>query len=330
MDQFLSWLTGLFAAIVPHAGAAPEPVFLGYVEAQYVYVAAPSPGMIEDLAIAEGDVVKKGEVLFVLSHGQQHAQLDAAEARVAAAQASVDNLKTGSRVEDVDVIRASLMQAEAQLRQTEAQLGLAQASWTRSQELFAAGLIPKARLDTDKSAHDSAAAAKASAEAQVAQLSAQLEVAELPARDAQLANAEANLLAAEADAARARSDLADRTIVAPVSGRIETLFFTGGEIAATGVPVVELLPANAMEIKFYVGESERAGLALGDVLSVHCDGCADALTATLSHLAADPQFTPPVIYSRDERSRLVFLAQAELADADNLLPGQPVSVELAP
>jgi HlyD family secretion protein len=330
MDEFLSWLTGLFAAIVPHAGAAPEPMFLGYVEAEYVYIAAPSPGTIEDLAIAEGDLVEKGEVLFVLSHNQQQAQFDAAEARVAAAQANVDDLKTGSRVEEVDVIRASLMQAEAQLRQAEAQLELARASWTRSQELFSSGIIPKARLDADQSTHDSAAAAKASAEAQVAQLRAQLEVAELPARDAQLANAEANLIAAEADAARARSDLADRTVVAPVSGRVETLFFTGGEIAAAGVPVVELLPANAMEVKFYVGESERAGLTLGDTLSVHCDGCADAFGATLSRIAADPQFTPPVIYSRDERSRLVFLAEAELADPGNLLPGQPVSVELAP
>ncbi len=85
-----------------------------------------------------------------------------------------------------------------------------------------------------------------------------------------------------------------------------------------------------MEVKFYVNEAARSSLSLGDTLSVHCDGCADTMTATLSRIATDPQFTPPVIYSRDERSRLVFLAQAEFAAPANLLPGQPVSVELAP
>jgi HlyD family secretion protein len=90
---------------------------------------------------------------------------------------------------------------------------------------------------------------------------------------------------------------------------------------------VALLPADALKVKFYVGEAERATLALGDTVGVSCDGCAEALTAQLSFFASDPQFTPPIIYSRDERMRLTFLAEATLESGAGLLPGQPVTVE---
>jgi HlyD family secretion protein len=315
MDEFLAWIAGLFAAIIPGHAATP-PQFLGYVEADYVYAAAPSPGTIETIGVAEGAIVSAGDVLFVLAHAQQESQLAAAEARVAAAEASVENLKTGGRSAEIEVARANLQQAEAQL-------ALANAALARTQQLFDQGLSPQAKLDQDQATADSAVA-------RVAQLKAQLAVTELPARDAQLANAEAMLAAARADAETARVALSDRTIVAPVSGRVETLFFSAGETAAVGVPVVSIIPDDALKVKFYVGEMERVNLKIGDVLSVSCDGCETPLSATVSQIASQPQFTPPVIYSRDERSRMVFMAEATLADASGLLPGQPVTVGTAP
>jgi HlyD family secretion protein len=311
MDEFLGWIAGLFAAIIPGHAAAP-PQFLGYVEADYVYAAAPSPGTIESIAVGEGSTVNAGDVLFVLAHAQQTSQLAAAEARVTAAEATVENLKTGGRSAEIEVARANLDQAEAQL-------ALANTALARTNELFDKGLAPQARLDTDQATADSAVA-------RVAQLRAQLEVTELPARDAQLANAEAMLVAAQADAERARSDLSDRTIVAPVDGLVETLFYSAGETAAAGVPVLSIIPVDALEVKFYVGETERVNLKLGDTVSVTCDGCEAPISAILTHLASQPQFTPPVIYSRDERNRMVFLAEATLMDASGLLPGQPVTV----
>jgi HlyD family secretion protein len=81
-----------------------------------------------------------------------------------------------------------------------------------------------------------------------------------------------------------------------------------------------------MLVKFYVSEADRQGLALGQQLSVSCDGCAEGLTATISHFSSDPQFTPPIIYSRDERNRLVFLTEATMDEQNSVLPGQPVSI----
>ncbi|MHB1103467.1 MAG: HlyD family secretion protein [Devosia sp.] len=312
MDQFLSWLTGLVAIVIPGFGATPEPSWNGYVEADYVYVAAAAPGVIETIAVKEGEAVERGELLFVLRQDQQLALLRAAEARIAVAVANTQNLMTGSRAEEVQVIRASLGKADADL-------ALAEASLARSERLAEQGLTPAAKVDQDR-------ATLASAKAQVAQLQAQLTVAGLPARDPVQAAAAASLLAAQADADKARSDLADRTVIAPVAGRIERLYFGPGEMAAAGVPIAALLPAHALKVKFYVAEADRAGFALSEVVSVSCDGCAEGLTASISYFASDPQFTPPIIYSRDERTRLSFLAEAVLDEAGGLRPGQPVTI----
>ena len=289
MEQAIAWLIGLLS-FIPGVGHELPPSWNGYAEVDYVYAAAPSGGRIDRLMVAEGDQVNAGDVLFVLEASQQQAQYDAAVARADAAQASLDNLKTGSRSEEVDVIRASLMKAEADL-------SLAQQNFARSEELFGQGLIPQAQLDQSR-------ATLAAARAAVEQLEAQLKVAELPARDAQQIAAEATLAAAQADAANARAALDNRTVVAPEAGRIERLYFAQGEVAGAGVPVVSIAGEGSLTVKFYVNEADRPGFHLGDVVSVRCDGCASGLTARIDYFASDPQFTPPIIYSRDERSRL--------------------------
>jgi len=312
MDGFFAWLFGLIALVIPGFGAAEAPRYNGYVEARYVYASSTTAGPIETISVREGDTVLVGDLLFRLRSEQQIALLSAAEARVAAADAGLKNLTTGSRADEIDVIRASLEKSQADLQ-------LAKDSATRSEKLFKEGLVPQSKLDQDR-------ASLASAEAAVRQLEAQLKVAELPARTEQQVQAEANLAAAHADAEKANADLADRTITAPAAGRIERVFFDAGEIVAAGTPVISILPEGALKVKFYVPEAARPEFALGDQVAVSCDGCPDGMTARVSFFASDPQFTPPVIYSRDERQRLSYLVEATL-DGAALHPGQPVTVE---
>lgn len=311
MNEIMAFFAGLLA-LVPGLGPAPAPSWNGYVEADYVYVGAPSAGTIETVVAREGQPIKAGEVLFILDSRQQQAALRAAEARVEAARANADNLATGSRDAEIDVIRANLEKANADL-------ALAQSQSTRSDTLLAEGLVSQAKADQDR-------ATLRSATAQVSQLEAQLRVAELPARDPQRVAAEATLVAAEADADKAREDLADRTVLAPSDGRVERLYFSGGELAPAGTPVVALQPADALKVKFYLAEADRPDFVLGEVLKISCDGCGAGLSATVSFFASDPQFTPPVIYSRDERSRLTFLTEATLAEGSAPHPGQPVTI----
>jgi HlyD family secretion protein len=325
MNEFFDWVLGLLS-FIPGVGHAPPASWNGYVEADYVYAAAPSAGTIESIAVSEGQVVAEGEVLFTLESSQQTAQYEAAlarakaaEAQVKAAEATLANLKTGARPEELQVTQASLMQAEANL-------ALAQQNFDRSQDLFEKGNVPKSQLDQAQASLDAANAA-------VTQLKAQLAVAQLPARDDQIAAATASLAAAESTAAAATADAANtkamvdnRTVVAPEAGRVERLYYTSGEVAGAGAPVISIAGGETLKIKFYVNEGDRPGFALGQVVSVSCDGCATGLTATIDHFASDPQFTPPIIYSRDERNRLVFLTEAVMDEQDGILPGQPVSI----
>lgn len=314
MDAFfasvVAFFTGLFGL-----GTADTPRWNGYVEADYVYAAPVSAGQIATIAVREGDVVAAGAVLFTLNQGQQTALLDSAKAGVAVAEANLANLTTGSRQDEIDVIRASLSKAQSDL-------SLARDTSARQGKLFAQGVSTQSQLDQ-------ARATLASAEAAVRQLQAQLKVAELPARDAQQLAAESNVAMARAAVEKAAADLADRTVLAPAAGRIEKLYFDAGEMASAGTPVASILPAGALKVKFYLPEAVRQGFALGDKVAVSCDGCPAGLTATVSFFASDPQFTPPVIYSRDERTRLSFLAEATL-DAGELHPGQPVTLERLP
>jgi len=315
MNQLFGWMMGL-VSLIPGFGHTGPQTWNGYVEDDYSYAAAASAGTIAEIVVKEGQLVRKGDLLFVLDQSQQQAQYEAAKARADAAQATLDNLKTGSRQEEIDVTQATLMKAQADL-------ALAQQNLVRSQDLFARGLEPQAKLDQDK-------ASVKSAQAAVDQLQAQLKVQQLPARDAQQIAAEANLAAAQADADTARAALDNRRVVAPEDGRIERLFFKAGEVANAGTPVVSIGGSDAMKVLFYVSETDRQRLALGDRLSIGCDGCAPELTATVIRFASDPQFTPPIIYSRDERNRLVFQTEAVMDQQNGILPGQPVSIELAP
>ncbi|MBN9305806.1 MAG: hypothetical protein BGO82_01765 [Devosia sp. 67-54] len=312
MGTVLAWLTGL-VAILPGFGPAAPPAWNGYAEDDYLYAAAATAGPIAALPVTDGQLVRKGEVLFVLDTSQQQAQYDAARARADAAEATLANLQTGSRQEEIDVTKAQLMKAEADL-------SLAQQNLARTQDLFDRGLTPVATLDQSK------ATVKA-AQAAVDQLTAQLKVQELPARDAQQIAAEANVAAANADAASAKVALDMRTVTAPADGRIEQLYYKAGEVAAAGAPVVSLSGAGSMKVLFYLSEADRQHFALGQQVRVSCDGCAAGLTATISRFASDPQFTPPIIYSRDERSRLSFLTEARLDQQNAVRPGQPVSIE---
>lgn len=309
MNEFLA---GVMAAILsifsPQAGPT---AYSGYLEADYVYVAPISAGRIDAMTVLQGQGVAEGDVLFTLDTSQQQNRLAAAEARVSAAQATLANLETGGRSEELDVIRASLAKAEADLAQ-------AQSNLARSEKLLAAGTVPSVRVEQDRTA-------LASVQAQADQLRAQLAVAELPARNAQQVAAEANLQAAQADAASARQDLADRAITAPVAGTVDKVFFRIGEVAAVGNPVLAILPEGPLEAWFFVPEPERASLAVGGAVTVTCDGCT-GMHAKVIHIASEPQTTPPVIYSREERSRLVYLAKARLEASGGLQPGQPVTV----
>jgi len=143
---------------------------------------------------------------------------------------------------------------------------------------------------------------------------------------ANLDSAVSALRVAEARVNTSQTRLARRNAFAPVSGTIQQIYFREGEMVPAQRPVLSILPPGNMKVRFYIPESDLAKLAVGDEVRVTCDNCAADLTAKIYYLATSAEYTPPVIYSLDERNKLVYLVQARPNKPASVRVGQPVSV----
>jgi HlyD family secretion protein len=314
LDAIAAGFYGLMAALGLFQPASTS--WNGYLEADYVYVAPLTSGRITAIHADQGDHVAASVLLVEMDTEAQQAALAAAKAGVAQAQANLDNLETGSRDAEIAVI-------EANLRKAEADRDLAKDNLDRTKVLTDKGTASAVQLQQMQSQ-------LAVAQAQVDQLQAQLEVARLPARAAQRNAAEAALNVARFQAQSAQVALRDRSLTAPITGVVDQRFFNPGEVAGAGTPILSLYDPAKLKVIFFVPEARRAALALGQALTVTCDGCPSGLQAEVTRIAPEPQFTPPILYSRDERGRLVFRAEARMSTTEGLSPGQPVSLTPRP
>ena len=139
-------------------------------------------------------------------------------------------------------------------------------------------------------------------------------------------DAEAAMRSAQARLNSSQTRLARRRIASPVSGTVQQIYFRPGEIVMTGRPILSLLPPGNIKLRFYVPESLLPKIAIGEPVRVSCDGCASDIAARITFISRTAEFTPPVIYSQEERSKLVFLVEARPEKPENLRVGQPISV----
>jgi HlyD family secretion protein len=212
---------------------------------------------------------------------------------------------------------------EAQIAEARAALDTARRDSERQRALFDRRVISEAQLDQAREAITVAEARLTAAERQK-------DVAEMPSRPPQIEAAERGVQAADAALAQARTRLAKYTVMAPAAGRIEDVYYEAGEVAAAGAPVLSLLPDGRRKVIFFVPERVRPALAAGDEVAVACDGCPPGIVAEVTFLGTQAEFTPPVIFSRETRDKLVFRAEAHLSVGVALPLGQPVDVSLAP
>lgn len=141
-------------------------------------------------------------------------------------------------------------------------------------------------------------------------------------------DAQAALREAEAKLRWAETRVKRRQVFSPAAGSVEQVYFRPGEMVAAGKPVIALLPPGNLKVRFFVPQAELPKLAIGDAVKLHCDGCANDLTAKISFVARSAEYTPPVIYSMEERAKLVFLVEARPDHPTKLRVGQPVDVML--
>lgn len=311
------WFRSVALTIATFFSPAPgEPAFYGYVEGEYVRLAPRDGGTLERLHVARGDSVPANALVAVLESGNERALLSEAQGRLGQASAQLTNLRTGRRTPEIDALQAQRSQAQAALRLSEAQ-------WLRQSQLPAGQVVSRERLDQ-------ARAAVERDRARVAELTADIEVARLAARDAEIDAADSAVDMAGATVGQAVWRLEQRSLRAPTAALVVDTLYEPGEFVAAGSPIVSLLPPSGIKLRFFVPEGSLSALRIGQTVAVGCDRCAAGLTARISFIAPQAEYTPPVIYSREQRSKLVFLVEARPANVAGLHPGLPVEVRMQP
>jgi HlyD family secretion protein len=293
-------------------------IFPGYMEADLVLVGSEQGGRVETLAVEEGDNVEPGTPIFTLESEAQEAEVAAAKSRVTEGEAHLADAKQQmQRPGEIDVLEAALTQARAMLQQSTLNLN-------RTQQLFDKHWVAQAQLDDAVAQHDRNQAAVAEAERRIA-------AAKLPNRSDLIDAAAASVEAARHSLEQAEKNLAKRKVFAPAAGTVEEVYFRPGEVVKEGQAVIALLPPGNLKVRFFVAEPVRVTLHIDQTVKVTCDGCKGELLAKISFIARDAEFTPPVIFSQEQRQKLVFLVEARPVEATaKLTAGQPVTVSFGP
>ncbi len=307
----------LALGVLAGCASRSDPPLQGYIEGEYVRLAAPFAGTLQQLSVRRGEQVAADAPVFALENVSESAARRQAEAQLKAAEARAENLRSGRRPPEIEAV------AE-QVRQAQAARDLAAANLKRQQELARSGFISQAALDD-------ARAQLRSADAQVASLSAQVTTARLPARTPEIRAAEADVQAAREALAQSDWRLAQRAVTAPAGGLVFDTYYNVGDWVNAGSPVASILPPGNVKARFFVPETALSNVRLGQSVELRCDGCPAPIPATVVFIADRAEFTPPVLYSKENRAKLVYLVEAKpsLADAARLHVGQPVDVTLA-
>ena len=284
----------------------------GWIEADFTLVAPDESGRLEHINVIEGQRVMAGHLLFKLDDRIERsdrlaaeATLDQAKAQLARAEAPVQ------RSEQIKVLEAALSRAEAARKLSTSEL-------ERANNLHRQGGSSRQRLDAAQAAH-------ARDQANVDEARRQIAAATIGGRSEDIDAARQQVAIAEARLAAAREREARRSVAAREEGSVEAINFRAGEVVPAGRPVVSLLAPTGLKLRFFIPEPLLTRFALGDLVQASCDGCAP-LVARVSFIARAAEYTPPVIYSREERAKLVFMAEARPQKTEGLRPGLPITV----
>jgi HlyD family secretion protein len=297
-----------------HRTAGPD-AWQGYVDAEYVRVSPTLTGRVTSIAVARGDQVSDGALLFTQDDADDVGARDAAAGKLAETQARLTNLETRSRDTEIAQGKADLADLVATRDRITRDLA-------RNEELLRTGAASRQTVDQQRADLSSATAKAEAATARLAQLQSPT------GREYEIAAQRAMVDQARAGLAQAEWRVDQRHVAAPVAALVSDTYARPGETINAGTPVVSLLPPQNILVRFFVPETELATLHEGDRLAIGCDACAPGLSATVTFISPQPEYTPPVIYSESNREKLVYLIEAHPPpeQASKLKPGQPVDV----
>jgi HlyD family secretion protein len=311
------WLGGaLLLQGAPGCERQERSAIQGYVEGEFLYLASPHPGRLEALHVSRGDRLKAGDPVFTLEKNPELEARDEAARKLAQGRAQWEDLKKGMRPSEIESLKA-------QLGLSRAALVLSEQTLARQERLSSTNATSRQDLEEARSSRDQDLK-------RVKQLEADLETAALGAREDQIEAAHANVRVLEAALARAEWDLSQKSRTAPRDGLVFDTLFRPGEWVPAGRPVVAFLPPENIKVRAFVPETAVGSIRVGQGVRVTVDGVLEPYSGRISFISPNAEYTPPVIFSRESRSRLVFMIEAifDPRAAADLHPGQPVDLEI--
>ncbi|QGM45637.1 HlyD family secretion protein [Methylocystis heyeri] len=296
-------------------GARPEDgAYLGYVEGDLLYIGPIEGERLGALSVESGDQVAAGALLFEMETPLLEAQRREAADRISQMRAQLENLQAAlNRPQQVAVLEATVERRKAELL-------LSQQNFERQKILYAQKDVSKATLDN-------AQMALSRDEANLKEAERQVDAALLTGRTQEIRAAEAAMQQAGSALNQIKIRIERQRVHAPAAGVVQEVFFRRGETVTAGQPVLSLLPPENRKARFYAPQARLARFRLGGRVRVACDGCADNLYAKIFYISGREEFTPPVIFSDDERQKLVFKIEARMEGAATELPlGLPLRI----
>lgn len=289
-------------------------VALGTIERDRIVLKATASEIIRELPVAEGSRVAAGDLLVQLDTTRQQAKVALAKAELARATAALEQLRNGARKEEVDAARAKVHGAEANL-------ALAQKNHQRALQLIEQKLISQSELDRAVNEREAAQAAFDGAAKALLSLTN-------GTRHEELEQGEAVLAAAQAQLELEQYQLEELGVRATRDGYLDSLPWNLGENVQSGTTVAVVLADKAPFARVYIPEPWRARVQTGQEFSISVDGRGETFKGNLRWLANDPSFTPYYALNKTDRARLVYLAEIDLINAEDLPSGMPVEVIL--
>jgi HlyD family secretion protein len=295
----------------------PSSEYQGYVVGDYVMVASPVSGQLLRLDVRRGARVEAGAGLFALEPQPELDAFEEAGRNLVAAQAALADIQKGERPARIATLEHARLAVEAAQRYADIQL-------TRSERLYRTKVVSQENLNL----YQSADLVFQEAVAAIASLTTE---ARLGGREDQIAASAASMAAVEKQVSRAQWTLDKKIQNAPVEALVFDTLYRPGEWVPAGQPVVCLLPPEQVRVRFFVSERELASLKTGEPVRVQADGT-DPVRGRISFVSPTAEYSPPVIFSRENSAKLVFLVEAEFDRkiAAGLHPGQPVLVSRGP
>lgn len=304
----------------------------GTIEATEVNVTARVGGTLQKLGVREGDRVKAGQLIGQLDTRSYSVQENQAQAGVAAAQASLDEAKSGARSQEIAAARQNMDALAAQVAAAQDQLTLQEDNFKRAQSLFQAGAIPEQSLQEQQTACDTARHKLAGIKAQQEAARAKLELLQAGSTPQALDRLSAGVNQSEDNLKLARLNLDWTRLTAPISGTVISRNFEPGELIRPGAQVITLQDDRDRWLNVYVPENRLDQVKAGQPVQIRVDAYPDkTFPGRVEYISPQAEFTPRNVQTKQDRVDLVFRVKVRVTGGwAQLKPGVPADVTFTP